>query len=144
MAFIAHNSKCSHFFRFVQSARTLGRLAIGRLTWRKRSRTISARSRSRSSAESFQCVVFVNAPLCQNEQFISQRRSTPGNNPISTPNLIKESRSWFPSRDILCAFARIRMRDQYGCKPFWASSRATSSSVQSNDMARLQERSWRD
>ena len=52
--FFAHSLKCSYFsVSPAAAARGGSGLAIGRLTCRKRSRTISARSKSRSSAVSF-------------------------------------------------------------------------------------------
>src|SRR5215203_6347205 len=52
--FIAHTSKCNHFSGLSNPPPDVpGGLAMGLLTCRNRSRTISARSKSRSSAESF-------------------------------------------------------------------------------------------
>src|SRR5207249_136610 len=51
--FIAHTSKCNHFSCLSNPGAGGGGLAIGRLTCLRRSRTMSARSKSRSSAESF-------------------------------------------------------------------------------------------
>src|SRR6266850_7130714 len=105
--FIAHNSKCSHFSGLSNPPEVSGGLAIGRLTWRSLSRTISARSRSRSSAESFsECCFCRWAGWVKMNNSSAKARSTPGNRPTSTPNRIKESRFIVSFEDILWALAR--------------------------------------
>src|ERR1051325_4609728 len=92
--FFAHKSQCNHFSGLSNPAPMGGRgLAIGLLTGRSRSRTISARSKSRSSAESFSVCCFWRWAGCVKMNSSSNNaRSTPGNKAISTPNRINDSK----------------------------------------------------
>src|SRR6267142_1007798 len=107
--FIAHKSQCNHFSGLSNSAPEGGSgLAIGLLTCRSRSRTISARSKSRSSAESFSVCCFcrwANCVIINNSS--TKARSTPGNNPISTPKRIKDSKFMVSLEEMLWALAKM-------------------------------------
>ena len=81
---------------------------MGRLTGRKRSRTISARSKSRSSAESFsECCFCKWAGCVRMNNSSTSARSTPGNNPTSTPRRINDSRFIVSLEEMLWALARM-------------------------------------
>src|SRR5205085_1848044 len=85
-----------------------GGLARGRLTGLSRSRTMSARSKSRSSAESFSECCFCRCAGCVRMKSSSTRPlSTPGKRPTSTPNLINESRFMVSLDEMLWALARM-------------------------------------
>src|SRR5262249_25131123 len=89
--FIAHNYLKLQHFHCLSNPAPGGSdsLAIGRLTGLSRSRTMSARSRSRSSAESFsECCFCRCAGWVRMKSSSTRARSTPGNNPTSTPNRI--------------------------------------------------------
>src|SRR5262245_20556060 len=107
--FIAHKSQCNHFSGLSNPAPEGGSaLAIGLLTCRSRSRTISARSKSRSSAESFSVCCFwrwAGCVIINNSS--TKARSTPGNNPISTPKRIKESKFIVSFEEMLWALAKM-------------------------------------
>src|SRR2546426_1434137 len=107
--FFAHNSKCNHLSCLSNpGACGGGGLAIGRLTCRKRSRTISARSKSRSSAESFsECCFCKWAGCVRMNNSSTNARSAPGNRPTSTPKRIKDNRFIVSFEEILWALAKI-------------------------------------
>src|SRR5256885_4420533 len=92
--FVTHTSKCNHFSSLSNPAAGGARgLATGRLTGFNRSRTMSARSKSRSSADSFSECCFCRCAGCvRMNNSSTKERSTPGKRPTSTPNFINESR----------------------------------------------------
>ena len=81
---------------------------IGRLTGFNRSRTMSARSKSRSSADSFSACCFCKCAGCvmMNNSSTSDR-STPGNTPMSTPKRINDNRFIVSFDEMLWALAKI-------------------------------------
>jgi len=88
---------------------------IGRLTGFNRSRTISARSKSRSSADSFSECCFCKCAGCVTKNNSSTNDlSTPGNTPKSTPNRINDNRFIVSLEVIVCAFAKIPY-----ARPMW-------------------------
>src|SRR6266481_1546983 len=107
--FIAHKSQCNHFSGLSNPAPVGGScLAMGLLTCRSRSRTISARSKSRSSAESFSVCCFWRCACCVMINNSSTKAlSTPGNNPISTPKRIKDSKFMVSFEEMLWALAKM-------------------------------------
>jgi len=80
----------------------------GRLTFLSRSRTMSERSKSRSSAESLSENCFCKCAGCvkMNNSSTSDRYA-PGNNPMSTPSRMSDSRFIVSLDEMLCAFARM-------------------------------------
>src|SRR6266851_4536225 len=116
--FIAHNysSKCYHYYCLSNPAPGGGGgLEIGRLTGLRRSRTISARSKSRSSAESFsECCFWRWAGCVKMNSSSTSARSTPENIPRSTPSRIKDSRFMVSFEEILWALARMPY-----ARPMW-------------------------
>src|SRR6266702_1711574 len=109
--FIAHSysSKCYHYYCLSNpEPGGGGGLEIGRLTGLRRSRTISARSKSRSSAESFsECCFWRWAGCVKMNSSSTKDLSTPGNNPTSTPSRISERRFIVSFEEMLWALARI-------------------------------------
>src|SRR6185369_10090017 len=106
---VTHTSKCSHFSGLsTPPADDGGSLAIGLLTCLSRSRTISARSKSRSSAESFsECCFCRCAGWVKMNNSSTRALSTPGNIPTSTPSLINDNKFIVSLDEILCALAKI-------------------------------------
>ncbi len=113
---IAHTSKCNYLAGLSNPpSGDAGGGTTGRLTTRNRSRTISARSKSRSSAESFSECCFCKWAGCVRMNNSSTRdRSTPGNDPKSTPRRISDSRFMVSFEEMLWALARIPY-----ARPMW-------------------------
>src|SRR5665213_4285106 len=91
-----------------QFAELGGILTTGRLTFFNRSRTMSARIKSRSSADSLSESFFCKCAGCvvRNSSSTSER-SASGNRHMSTPSLSSESRFMVSLDEMLCALARM-------------------------------------
>src|SRR5690348_3274214 len=109
--FFAHNYslKCRYYYCLSNPLPGGGGgLEIGLLTGLSRSRTMSARSKSRSSAESFsECCFCRCAGWVKMNNSSTSALSTPENIPASTPSLINDKRFIVSLEEILCALAKI-------------------------------------